>query len=113
MQILLFLLLVLAVLVVFVSTRDSLTKNSKIYLILSFILIVVLGWIFNYYSSKTAEHNREIVLAYEQGKPIECQGYSVNSKDFVYVSGTLSFVAKDNKTELKGVVLDISTCNKK
>ncbi len=113
MQIALFLLLVAAVAVLFFSKRDTLSKESKIYMVLSLVAIFFMGWAFNAYSNKIAQQNREIILAYEQGKDIICQGYTVNQEDFIYVSGTLSFVSKDKKRELKGLVFDISKCKVK
>ncbi len=112
MQIVLFLLLVLAVLSIFVSKKDSLSNSVKIYILVSFALVFLVGWLFTYYNQKVALANRDILNAFEQGKTLSCQNYKVNSDDFVYVSGTLSFVAKDSKKDLKGVVIDISTCSK-
>lgn len=112
MQIILFLLLILAILLIFVSKKESLTTNLKIYIIISLVLIFFAGWVYTRYNQRTAENEREIINAYEQGKTIICGDYKVNSNDFIFVSGTLSFVAKENRKDLKGVVVDISTCKK-
>ena len=112
MQIILFLLLILAILLIFVSKKDSLTTSLKIYIILSLLLIFFAGWIYTFYNQRTARSEREIINAYEQGKTVICGDYKVNSNSFIFVSGTLSFVAKENRKDLKGVVVDISTCKK-
>ncbi len=112
MQIILFLLLILAVLLIFVSKKESLTTSVKIYIILSLVLIFLAGWLYTLYNQKTAQNEREIINAYEQGKTITCGDYKVNSNSFIFVSGTLSFVAKEDRKDLKGVVVDISTCKK-
>jgi len=112
MQIILFLLLILAILLIFVSKNESLTRSLKIYIILSLVLIFFAGWIYTLYNQRTAQSEREIINAYEQGKTIICGDYKVDSNSFVFVSGTLSFVAKENRKDLKGVVVDISTCKK-
>ncbi len=112
MQIILFLLLILAVLLIFVSKKESLTTSVKIYIILSLVLIFFAGWLYTLYNQKTAQNEREIINAYEQGKTITCGDYKVSSNNFIFVSGTLSFVAKENRKDLKGVVVDISTCKK-
>lgn len=112
MQIILFLLLILAVLLVFVSKKDSLAKTTKIYIIVSLVLVFAVGWLFTMYNQNVAKHDREIVNAYEQGKTLTCGNYKVDKKSFIFVSGTLSFVAKEDKKELKGVVIDISTCKR-
>lgn len=112
MQIVLFLLLFLAILIIFVSQKDTLDKSVKIYIIASLVLVVVLGWAYTFYNQRNAKNDREIINAYEQGKTLICGDYKVNNKNFIYVSGTLSFIAKENRKDLKGVVLDISTCRK-
>ncbi len=112
MQIVLFLLLILAVLLIFVSKKESLTNSVKVYIILSLVLIFLAGWVYTFYNQKTAQNEREIINAYEQGKTIKCGNYKVNNNSFIFVSGTLSFVAKENIKDLKGVVIDISTCKK-
>ena len=112
MQIILFLLLVLAILLIFVSKKEALTNSIKIYLIASLLLIFFAGWVYTLYNQKKAKSEREIINAFEQGKTISCGGYKVNSKNFIFVNGTLSFVAKENIKDLKGVVIDISACEK-
>ena len=112
MQIVLFLLLVLAVLLAVASRKDSLAKTTKIYIVISLVLVFAVGWLFTTYNQNVAEHDRGIVNAYKQGKTLTCGDYKVDINSFLFVSGTLSFVAKEDKKELKGVVIDISTCKR-
>ena len=112
MQIILFLLLILAILLIFVSKKESLTNSIKVYIISSFVLIFFAGWLYTFYNQKIAHNEREIINAFEQGKTITCGDYKINSNSFIFVSGTLSFVARENIKDLKGVVVDISTCKK-
>lgn len=112
MQIVLFLLLILAVLLAFVSKNDSLAKITKIYIIISLVLVFAVGWLFTVYNQNVAEHDIGIVNAYRQGKILTCGDYKVDINSFSFISGTLSFVAKEDKKELKGIVIDISTCKR-
>ncbi len=112
MQIVLFLLLILAILTIFVSKKDSFSKSMKIYISISFALVFLAGWLFTVYNQKTAQRDRNIANAFEQGKTLTCGNYKVNNNDFIFVSGTLSFIAKESKKNLKGVVIDISTCKR-
>ncbi|MFK5880708.1 MAG: hypothetical protein QM482_00730 [Sulfurospirillum sp.] len=112
MQIVLFLLLLLAVLVIIVSKKESLSSRTKIYIILSLTLVIIISWLYTVNNQKTAQNDRAIINAYEQGKTLNCGNYKVNSNDFIFVSGTLSFIAKESAKKLKGVVIDISTCSK-
>ncbi|MCF6173084.1 MAG: hypothetical protein L3J44_04785 [Campylobacteraceae bacterium] len=112
MQIVLFLLFILAILIAFMSKKNSVSKSVKIYMIVALVLIFLIGWLFTVYNQKNAQRDTEIINAFEQGKTLVCQSYKVNSNDFIFVSGTLSFVAKQSKKDLKGVIIDISTCSK-
>ncbi len=112
MQIVLLLLLILAVLIILVSKKQRLQKSVKIYIIISLALVFIAGWLYTSYTQRVAQNQRDIINAYEQGKTLTCGTYRVNSNDFVFVSGTLSFVAKDSVKKLKGVVIDISTCKR-
>jgi len=112
MQIVLFLLLVLALLMIFVSKKETLSNSTKISIIASLSVVFIAGWLYTTYNQKSAKTDRDIINAFEQGKTLVCGNYEVNSQNFIFVSGTLSFVAKDNVKKLKGVVIDISTCRK-
>ena len=110
MQIVLFLLLILAILVIFVSKKESLSNSMKISIVVSLSVVIGVGWLYTAYNQKTALGEREIINAFEQGKTLTCGKQKVNNTNFIFVSGTLSFVAKESVKELKGVVIDISTC---
>ncbi|WP_331775516.1 hypothetical protein [Sulfurospirillum sp. 1612] len=112
MQIVLLLLFILAILIAFVSKKDTLSTSIKIYIIVSIALIMALGWGFNFYNTQQADKQRELIKIFEQGNDLKCGDYIVNAKDFTFVTGTLSFVSKGNIQSLKGVVVDISTCKK-
>ncbi len=112
MQIVLFLLLILMVLIIFVSKKESLSKSMKISLVGSLLLVFFLGWLYTTYNQKVAKSNRELINAYEQGKTLTCGEHKVNAQGFVFVSGTLSFVAKKSNEKNRGVVIDISTCSR-
>ncbi|GEM_PF-749906 len=112
MQIVLFLLFILAVLIAFVSKKDTLSTSIKIYIIVSIALIMALGWGFNFYNTQQADKQRELIKMFEQGHDLKCGDYVVNAKNFIFVTGTLSFVSKGEIKSLKGVVIDMSTCKK-
>ncbi len=112
MQIVLFLLLILAILVIFVSKKESLSNSMKISIVASLSIVFIAGWLYTAYNQKTALNEREIINAFEQGKTLTCDNQKVNNNNFIFVNGTLSFVAKESVKELKGVVIDISTCRK-
>lgn len=113
MQIVLFLILILLVLLVVVAKKDSMSKNTKIMI---FVVVAVFSLIIYIYESlldNNAQHNREIVNAYKQGKVLECGDYKVDKTNFLYVSGTQTFVPKNGVTTLEGIIIRVSTCKLK
>jgi len=109
-QVILFLIFVLLVLLVVVSKKNSFSKNQKI--IVTGIVAVVVIVIYFYESGlkSSAEHNRELVNAFRQGRTLTCKEYKVDKDRFIYVSGTQTFMPKSGETTLKGVIVRVSTC---
>ena len=110
MQIVLFLIFILLVLLAFVSKRNNFSKNSKISI--TVVVTVLAIGIYAYESSleSSAEHTRDMVNAFKQGKTLTCKEYKVDNKRFIYVSGTQTFMPKSSETTLEGVIVRVSTC---
>ncbi len=111
MQIILFLVFILVIVLVVAAKNDSLSKGTKIYIGVS--AIIILGMMYFYESSKTksGQFNRQIVNAFKQGKTLTCKEYKVNNENFIYVSGTSTFMPKDKNNELQGAIIEVSTCS--
>jgi predicted ferric reductase len=110
MQIVLFLVLVLLVLMVIVSKKDTMTKSAQITI---FVVVAIFALSIYFYESSqknSAEYNREVVNAYRQGKTLQCEEYTVDKNRFLYVSGTQTFVPKDDIVTLEGIIIKVSTC---
>ncbi|WP_024953790.1 hypothetical protein [Sulfurospirillum arcachonense] len=110
MQIVLFLVLVLLVLLIVVSKKDSLSKNTKITIMLTIAIFCTIIYFYESSTSKSAEKNREIVNTFRQGKILTCGEYKVDKNRFLYVSGTQTFVPQKSETSLEGVIVKVSTC---
>jgi amino acid permease len=110
MQIVLFLILILLVLMVIVAKKDSLSKNAKITVFVVVAIFSLLIYFYESFQKTSAEHNRDIVNAYRQGKTLQCGEYKVDKNNFLYVSGTQTFVPKDDATAFEGVIIRVSTC---
>lgn len=110
MQIVLFLILVLLVLLVVVSKKDSLSKNTKMSVMIVIAVFAVVIYFYQSSLENSTEYNREMVNDFRQGKTLTCKEYSVNKERFIYVSGTQTFVPKSSETSLQGVIVKVSTC---
>jgi hypothetical protein len=113
-QIVLFIILVLLVVVILVSKKDTMGKNTKISLFIAVAILSLIIYFYESFQENSALQNREIVNAFRQGKTLTCKEYdSVNKKDFIYVSGTQTFIPKSGIETLEGVIVRVSTCSVK
>lgn len=92
MQIIAFLAL-LALFIVIFSAKNLNFKN-KIIIIISLLFIAILAFLYEYKFDKNEEQIRNIVISFENGKEIICDGTKVNNTKFRYENGTRSFVSK-------------------
>ena len=114
MQIILFLVLVLLVIMVIVAKKDSMDKNTKITLFMTIAILSLVIYFYESFQSKSALRDRETLNAFRQGKTLTGKDYvSVNKKNFIYVSGTQTFIPKDGVETLEGLIVRISTCSVK
>jgi len=83
-------------------------KNKKNILLagLSLILLIV-GY--SMLQNKSKGNNLEKLLAFNNSKTLICKDIKVDIKNFNYVNGTLSFVAKKN-SKYKGLTIAIEEC---
>ncbi|WP_333803371.1 hypothetical protein [Sulfurospirillum sp.] len=110
MQLLLF--LAVAFLIVFglYAKKSALSKKAKVGLGVAFALLALFSWWYEGHTRENTEHNRLLISAFKQGKTLYCDGREISSATFVFVSGTLSFIANDKNKNDKGVVIDMVTC---
>lgn len=110
MQFLVFMTVVAFIGVLFFAKKETLPKKTKIIIFLVIAHAVLFAWVYEFNSTKSTEQNRAVLNAFKQGKSVYCDGLEVSSKAFIFVSGTLSFIAQDNNQNQKGLVIDIATC---
>jgi len=108
MQFLIFITLVAILSMLLFAKKTTLSKKAKMVIILLVGHAIMFAWLYELNNQRVSENNRVVLNAFKQGKTIFCDGLELSSKDFIFVSGTLSFIA--NNTDQKGVVIDISTC---
>lgn len=74
------------------------------------VVVIVSGAIFyNHLQQERAEHLRQILLDFKQGKDLRCQGITVNNKTFTLSIGTQTFIANKESKNV-GVMLAASEC---
>lgn len=109
-----YIVLVLAFLVLFgalLAVRNEyMSKKFKAILILVIALSLVGAYLFQANSDDDAKNRRNLLVGFEQGKTLECDGILVDNKKFNYEYGTSSFVAKRDQNDLQGVIILIDKC---
>ena len=65
---------------------------------------------FNKYNSAKQEEMMNVVLMYNQGKTINCNGLKVNKESYTLSIGTYTFIGKEG-TKNYSKMLSASTCS--
>jgi len=110
MQFLLFLAVLLLVVFVIYAKKSTFSKKAKAGLFIFLLILVGLAWRYEAQSRENSEENRMMISAFKQGKTLYCDGREISSSTFVFVSGTLSFIANDKNQNDRGIVIDMATC---
>lgn len=87
----------------------SLDTRQKLYVYAGVAALLLLVWLYETQVTSQEGHNRDVVLAFTQGQTVLCKGQSVSAKEYNYVSGTLSFVGK-NDSPAKGRLYRVEEC---
>ena len=87
----------------------ELSKKQKV-LVTAIVLSVVLSAIgFNKYKNLQRENMLNIVMKYNQGQNIQCDGVDVNNENYTLSIGTYTFIGKEG-TENYSKMISASTC---
>lgn len=106
MQIIAFLAL-LALFIIIFSAKDLNFKN-KIIIAFALTFIAILAFLYEYKFDKKEQEIRNIVIAFEKGKEINCDGVNINNTKFRYENGTQSFISKT-----QSITIPIKKCQEK
>ena len=75
------------------------------------VLAIVLSAIgFNKYSSVERENMLNVVMKFNQGETITCDGNKVNKENYTLSIGTYTFIGKE-KTKNYSKMISASSCN--
>jgi len=110
MQFLLFLAVVLIIVSVFYAKKSTFSQKAKVGFFIFLLLLIGIAWWYEAHNRENSEANRLMISAFKQGKTLYCDGREISSATFVFVNGTLSFIANDQNHNDKGIVIDLVTC---
>ena len=110
MQLLLFIAIVLLLSAFWYAKKEALSIRTKLLLLGCILMTIVAGAFYEWKVAQKSAHNRVMLNAFKQGKTLVCGQREVHQKDFIFVSGTMSFIPSDTNKNDKGVVIDIFTC---
>lgn len=110
MQFLLFLAVVLLIVSVFYAKKSTFSQKAKASFFIFLVLFIGVAWWYEAQNRENSETNRLMISAFKQGKTLYCNGREISSVTFVFVNGTLSFIANDQNQNDKGIVIDLAAC---
>lgn len=84
--------------------------TSKTLVVAFIVILAVLAGIWASVQVSRSKEEARLVVLFNQGKKLECNGIIVSQKEFNFVSGTLSFIGKPN-TPYHGSTLSLEWCN--
>ena len=87
----------------------ELDKKQKTIITIVILVIILSAIAFNKYSSTQRDKMMSIVNSYNQGNTIECNGVSINSKEYDLSTGTYTFIGRKN-TPNSGQMISASSC---
>ena len=88
----------------------ELNKKQKV-MVTAIVLAIVLSAIgFNKYSNIQRENMLNVVMKFNQGKTVNCDGIEVNSKDYTLSIGTYTFIGKENSLNY-GQMISADKCS--
>lgn len=109
-----FLLIILFLILLFLLKNSK--RNSIIKSIVGIFLIVtfVFGYFYESEVKKSEYELRdELIVHFEQGGTLSCNGTTVDKDNFGFSYASSSFIAKkEAKVEFQGLVFDIKECKK-
>ena len=89
----------LLIVVIFFSVMHFFTELKAKEKVIATVVVLsfVMGAVFyNALQSAEAEHLRDVMLRYKQGKSLECGTLKVSNKDFTLSIGTQTFLGRKN-----------------
>jgi len=85
---------IMLVAVIMIVKQKELNNIVKGFVIILFLAAVALASLFEYISNQKEEAIRPVILAFKQGKTLNCQNYDMNQSTYTYEPGTSTFQPK-------------------
>lgn len=101
---------IFAIFILFLIIKDKFNTRNKIIAIIFFIFIILIICIYTYRTNKINENEFDLINAFNRKENLKCDGVIVNSDNFTFSNGTLSFVGNKN-TSVYGKILSIKQCS--
>jgi hypothetical protein len=93
-----------------IAKLEVLTPRAKTLIFTLMMTILATAILYEFMVSKTQQQNRQLINAFSQGKTLICKDKQVTKENFLLESGTSSFMAKQGKTDITGIIYAIEDC---
>ena len=98
------------ILIIFIAKQEEFSKASKLSIIISLGLSVLLAVMYEYGSYKYDNQDRIKEIAFNQGKTLICKDQNITNKTYLYESGTASLMPNSKDSTFIGAIYPIQEC---
>ncbi len=98
------------ILIIFIAKQEEFSKASKLSIMISLGLSVLLAVMYEYGSYKYDNQNRIKEIAFNQGKTFTCKDKNITNKTYLYESGTASLMPNSKDSTFIGAIYPIEEC---
>jgi predicted PurR-regulated permease PerM len=100
----------LIVLAFVISKLEILSPRAKTLIFTLLMTTLATAILYEFMVSKTQQQNRQLINAFSQGKTLICKDQQITTDNFTIERGTSSFMAKQGKTDIAGIIYAIEDC---
>ncbi|NPA82150.1 MAG: hypothetical protein GXO31_06030 [Epsilonproteobacteria bacterium] len=110
MQLLLFVLVIILIFILFGIIKSNFSLKNKIIFLFILSFLIFAAFVYEAKLSEKEDKYRNLMIAFNQGKSLICHNREVNSSYFILNFGTLSFIGKDEITEVRDLIIPVKDC---
>lgn len=84
--------------------RKRLNKLNMIIVGILFVIIIIVVGFYTFSQNQTGKKDADLIASFLRNENLQCGDIVVNKNNFNFISGTLSFVGKENTDFFRNVI---------
>jgi len=94
----------------FFTNLSKIAQRKIIFIVVSIMILVSL---YEFLIVSKEHEDFTLINSFYQNKSLICHGVEINSTNFNFVTGTMTFVAKKENSQYKNIIFKLSECKAK